>query len=404
MKIKSVCQVTGLSDRTIRYYIEQELIFPSFTENYIGRKTFDFSQEDIEKLKNIATLRKFDFTIEEIRGILSDTKSSIAVIENVKARTEKEVKEGKKKLSALSQLDMSREYTLAQLAQKLDEFSFDTPVVAEKVNKSFWKTLLSIIGSVVTFILVWLPVAVAVFFFDSSYEYPLFNKNPLVYIILALSFLPSAGVLVLSKFSFSKKKRVKVILLVLCFLSIPWSFVSSISIFSCSETTDIRYYREFDAECTFDQWEDFNDLFPESPRYFENVEGDDGHYHTVYLDSQYYYRYYSGFDTYTYNVYAEWPLEKADFDQEVKRVSEVFSKYEQNSTWEGYVELEKGDYTCLIAYDPRGFAPFEEVKCEDRGYFYKLFAYNEKDLRVRYFYGSCFDWADEQPYYMTREW
>ena len=39
MKIKAVCEATGLTDRTVRYYIEEELISPVYTENYLGRKT-----------------------------------------------------------------------------------------------------------------------------------------------------------------------------------------------------------------------------------------------------------------------------------------------------------------------------------------------------------------------------
>ena len=42
MKIKSVCELTGLTDRTIRYYIEEKLISPLYTENYLGRKTYNF--------------------------------------------------------------------------------------------------------------------------------------------------------------------------------------------------------------------------------------------------------------------------------------------------------------------------------------------------------------------------
>ncbi len=45
MKIKNVCEATELSDRTIRYYIEEELISPSYTENYLGRRTYDFCEK-----------------------------------------------------------------------------------------------------------------------------------------------------------------------------------------------------------------------------------------------------------------------------------------------------------------------------------------------------------------------
>ena len=61
MKMKEACKYTGLTDKAIRLYIERQLIFPSYTENYMGRKSFNFSETDVEELKMIATLRKYDF-------------------------------------------------------------------------------------------------------------------------------------------------------------------------------------------------------------------------------------------------------------------------------------------------------------------------------------------------------
>ena len=88
MKIKAVCAQTGLTDRTIRYYIEQGLIAPAYEENYTGRRTYDFLERDIKQLQDIAVLRKFDFTIEEIRSILNDAEASQTVIAAVRERTE----------------------------------------------------------------------------------------------------------------------------------------------------------------------------------------------------------------------------------------------------------------------------------------------------------------------------
>ena len=48
MRIKKVCDLTGLTDRTVRYYIEEQLISPAYTENYLGRKAFAFSDSDVE--------------------------------------------------------------------------------------------------------------------------------------------------------------------------------------------------------------------------------------------------------------------------------------------------------------------------------------------------------------------
>lgn len=118
MKIKAVCELTGLSDRTIRYYIEQELVAPSYTENYLGRKAYHFSQKDIDELNNIATLRKFDFTIDEIRHIITSPENSKIVIEDVKLRTKKAVEENEEKLSVLVQLDSEKSYTIYELAKQ----------------------------------------------------------------------------------------------------------------------------------------------------------------------------------------------------------------------------------------------------------------------------------------------
>lgn len=72
MRMKAVCEATGLTDRAVRYYIEEGLIAPDYTESYTGRKTFDFTESDIRQLRDIAVLRKFEFTVEEIRTMLHD--------------------------------------------------------------------------------------------------------------------------------------------------------------------------------------------------------------------------------------------------------------------------------------------------------------------------------------------
>lgn len=94
MKIKSVCEQTGLTDRTIRYYIEEKLIFPLYTENYLCRKTYCFSEKDIKDLNDIAVLRKFDFTLEEIKSVINDAETSKVILSNVKDRTAQTVLDG----------------------------------------------------------------------------------------------------------------------------------------------------------------------------------------------------------------------------------------------------------------------------------------------------------------------
>ncbi len=72
MKMKDVCTRTGLTDRAIRIYIEEGLVQPSYEENYNGRKKFDFSEEDVKLLNKISVLRKYDFSIKQIRTLIND--------------------------------------------------------------------------------------------------------------------------------------------------------------------------------------------------------------------------------------------------------------------------------------------------------------------------------------------
>ena len=157
MKIKVVCERTGLTDRTIRYYIEEELLSPSFKESYIGRKSFDFTEDDIAKLNDIAVLRSFDFSIEEIRQILKDPSSSPAIIQAVKERVSGELTTNQKKESLLSSLHEQTAYTVCDLAKQLSTPAEITS--GEKKNKSKRTLRMTIVSAAV------LLLFIGVFFF-----------------------------------------------------------------------------------------------------------------------------------------------------------------------------------------------------------------------------------------------
>ena len=69
MKMRDVCVATGLTDRTVRYYIECGLVFPNNKENYDGRRNFSFTLRDIERLEQIKALRTAGFSIEQIKAM-----------------------------------------------------------------------------------------------------------------------------------------------------------------------------------------------------------------------------------------------------------------------------------------------------------------------------------------------
>ena len=70
MRIKQVSQKTGLTEKTIRFYIKEQLITPevSLGDHY---HSYQFSTEDVQRLKNISALRSIGIGISDIRDILT---------------------------------------------------------------------------------------------------------------------------------------------------------------------------------------------------------------------------------------------------------------------------------------------------------------------------------------------
>lgn len=75
MKIKEVCERTGLTDKAVRTYINAGLISPQYSENYEGRKSYSFSESDVETLKKIIIYRRAGLSLSVIKSVLDNTVS-----------------------------------------------------------------------------------------------------------------------------------------------------------------------------------------------------------------------------------------------------------------------------------------------------------------------------------------
>lgn len=71
MRIKEAAALTGLAERTIRFY-EEEGLFQPRKEYLNGRYYRDYSDNDIRDLKMLATLRQAGFTMDEIRRMQNE--------------------------------------------------------------------------------------------------------------------------------------------------------------------------------------------------------------------------------------------------------------------------------------------------------------------------------------------
>lgn len=398
MKIKAVCEATGLTDRTVRYYIEEGLIAPSYTENYLGRKSFEYEESHVQQLKDISVLRKFGFAVAEIRQMLQSPESIIPLTMELRQRKEAAVSQEQELLQTLYTLDTEQSYTVARLAARLSAPVVDIAPPAGDGKRNIGSMIRKSIEQTVFFITIWLPVLAAIFGLVVSFyswHFPVLEPKAIVFTVLSL--LPTMFVLLLPKISISKKlKRLaRSVLLVLCMISVPFALVFSMNIVSHSETTNILNYRRFDPDCLANRSSFFLKLFPTRPPYYV-VDG--------YLDDAHYlYRNLPAWD-YTYDIYAEWSLEPEDFREEVARVTKLYEEQEraiaEETTVPYITTVEKGDYTCLI-YFPYSSPPFEEVNWS---YTYYIFAYDEETLRVRYILCDSLENGEDQPYYLSLPW
>ena len=405
MKIKAVCEATGLTDRTVRYYIEEKLISPVYTENYLGRKTFDFSESDIQKLKDIAVLRKFGFSIAEIKEMIQNPERIVQIIKNLQGRKQAFIDEENKLLQVLSQLDANVTYTVAELAAYLSAPVLDASLPVEDGKWDISKIVIATAKTILIFAITWSPIILSILVLISricQYHYPVFFPPAIALTVISL--LPTLLTVVLPKIKSTLKLKpiIRKTLLILCVISIPIGSFVSFGIVSHSETSDFCNYRDLDPECIANRSDLFQDLFPKWPHYFVNEKQPDGSWNAVYLDAHYYYQYSLGWD-YTYDIYAEWPLEQEEFYEEVDRAKAIFDIHapseEDRSEYRNYLTIQKGSYTCLIIYT--GTPPFEEATSS---YTYCIFAYDEQNLKVRYIYCDSLDDGEDQPYYLTLDW
>ncbi len=392
MKIKTVCERTGLTDRAVRHYIEETLISPAYTENYLGRRTFDFTEADVARLSEIATLRKFDFSVEEIRHMLRDGTVIPATVEALRTRKRETVREEERLLERLSEAELDEVCTVSELAAFLSMPAEDISAPTEIGARSVWTSVGRFAVKLLQVVLALLPILIIIVSVIDGlrvFAYPVISRQALLW--TALSVIPTALFFLSHALSKEEKHRriIKLAALCLCGYSLPMSFVGGLGLISHSETRDMRHYREIDATCVVGRFPFYQKLFPSWAHYFEVDENGEA----VYLDAHYYYRYMCDWD-YTYDVYAEWPLDPDDFEREVERVTALYGGEEHRV-------LRKGSYTCLIRSDGAFVDPFSKMT---DNYHYDIFAYDREHLRVRYISCGSLENGVDQPFHLSLDW
>lgn len=101
MNIGITAQLSGLTVKTVRYYSDIGIINPHVDTNTGYR---NFTESDLAKLQFIAKARKFDFSLDDCRELLSLYENTERSSKEVKALTLEKIAEIDAKLSELEML------------------------------------------------------------------------------------------------------------------------------------------------------------------------------------------------------------------------------------------------------------------------------------------------------------
>lgn len=119
MKIKEVCNLTNLTERTIRFYVEKGLIVPQ-VENINGREYRNYSKDDVKQLRLIAELRKMFFSIDSIIKMLNNPSEIQNVLQQHQQIMLQDYAAKGELIEAIKKVDISAIHSVRELVDTLD--------------------------------------------------------------------------------------------------------------------------------------------------------------------------------------------------------------------------------------------------------------------------------------------
>ena len=118
-KMKEVCQMTGLTEKAIRLYMEQKLVNPR-VEDGIHRKAYFFDDKDVARLKDIAALRSAGFALADIKMMFDDPANISRLVEEKEALLAMEIEQKKSVQEVLKHLTIEEHSNVTKLADAIE--------------------------------------------------------------------------------------------------------------------------------------------------------------------------------------------------------------------------------------------------------------------------------------------
>ncbi|MBR3802609.1 MAG: MerR family transcriptional regulator [Clostridia bacterium] len=404
MKMKEVLAQTGLTDRAVRLYIDNGLIAPDIEENYSGRKNIEFSQSDIDRLKNIALLRKIGFSIPDIKEISQGGENAKTIIEAFIQQKQENIESDTLVLEQLKNIPLDTKITMESLCLQLSSAAENKQVPkedlqlpkAEKRRREDYIAI-AIIGIIAPLIIMTTLILLRcvghknlVFDFETIMMYIHLFSGWFIIIVLSLVML----LINRPKFVSEKKQRIRKHLSRILFSINTFAVFAAmggsslalmLAMHTQEYTTDPNDYMSLGSYYGSVEKEEILKVFPseipESQVMYNGLFKDKYKPSTVY-----YYHNMESLDDVS-DIFAQWQLPRKEFLEEVK--------LKQSSAVE---TVKKGNW--IICYYIGNEA--EEAK---EGYYNVLaFAYNENSLTVRYMYSANIGYSEYSPYYLSMDW
>ncbi len=399
MKIKEVIEKTELTDRAIRLYMENGLIDPFCKEAYNGRKNIDFSEQDVEQLKNIALLRKAGFSIAEIKELQYGGESAKSTFDEFINKIEKDIERNTQIFQKLKILKNEEEISIENICNTISSSVTDKKVPNEdlkpdlkdqvkKIGQIFF-SLITIVFSGCSFFSSFFDFKFIKFYNILYYVETCFvHFIPLIQLFVALVVL-GLSIFTWKKINNKKTKRAIKCMLIVCviayFLWPLWLISDMTRPVVYSQTDNPENYLELD-DIVATRQDDIYTVFPAKIPFA--ATGRMYSYPEEFPETvKYFYRY----DRYSDDILAEWSLPDEEYEKAKER---VFKNKEQIRDKE-----KKGDWVCLY-FDNEKFVDKESDQTDY--YSHLIFAYNDKNNTVRYIKSGGEEFCT--PYYFELEW
>ncbi|MBQ3498373.1 MAG: MerR family transcriptional regulator [Clostridia bacterium] len=408
MKMKEVLAQTGLTDRAVRLYIDNGLIAPDIEENYSGRKNIEFSQSDIDRLKNIALLRKIGFSIPDIKEISQGGENTKSIIEAFIQQKRENIESDTLVLEQLKNIPLDTKITMESLCLQLSSAAENKQVPKEDLQL-MWVDKLEKRGIDFWGFINLVSALAAMFFFAVGYckSYVHFNFfGEYASLGFAHIFGSWGIVILLSTFllllnrknaGFRKKKSLRryaygffALMLVPCWLGAFGVCVLS-SALGESYTNDVSDYLVLDSWVEDNYGTEIKRIFPDEIPASALDEDGKNPYHIPYTTRYYYFHDYP-LDP-RFDIAAQWILPENEYES---AKSEMFELNLNN------VRAIKGDWVCYYLADDDKKEQAEYW--DDKSYWFLIFACNDKTNTVRYIASYCVDSSRDGPYYLSMDW